>query len=248
MKASVLHVDQLARITPDSDGLDFNGLRQRGIALLQDLSQGRWTDYNLHDPGVTLLELLCYGLTDLLYRSEFDVADYLVNDDGALDYAEQALYAPQLIFPNRALTDLDLCKSIYDSIPEVEDVWIKSHQQRKLVKGLFSIYIKPHQSLFQQTDAQETDLHSALRDQVFALASSQRNLCRDIAEVHIVTPQPYYLAGVIEIDDSRPRAEIYADIYFRCAQHISSANHLLRFEAARQQGMPWENIFEGPLT
>ena len=61
MKTSALHVDQLARITPDSDGLDFNGLRQRGIALLQDLSQGRWTDYNLHDPGVTLLELLCYG-------------------------------------------------------------------------------------------------------------------------------------------------------------------------------------------
>lgn len=247
MKTSALHVDQLARITPDSDGLDFNGLRQRGIALLQDLSQGRWTDYNLHDPGVTLLELLCYGLTDLLYRSQFDVADYLVNEQGAIDYGKQALYAPQLIFPNRAVTDLDLCKCIYDRIPEVEDVWITSHHQRKLAKGLFSIFIKPHESLFQQTHAHD-DAHQDLRDQVFALVSSQRNLCRDSAGVHIVTPQPYYLAGVIEIDDSRPRAEIYADIYFRCAQHISSANHLLRFETARQQGMPWERIFEGPLT
>lgn len=248
MKTSALHVDQLARITPDSDGLDFNGLRQRGVALLQDLSQGRWTDYNLHDPGVTLLELLCYGLTDLLYRSQFDVPDYLVNEHGAIDYAKQALYAPQQIFPNRAVTDLDLCKSIYDRIPEVEDVWITSHQQRKLAKGLFSIFIKPHESIFQQAHARADDAHKGLRDQVFEFASSQRNLCRDIAAVHIVMPQSYYLAGVIEVDDSRPKAEIYADIYFRCAQHISSANHLLRFETARQEGKPWESIFEGPLT
>lgn len=246
MKSSAMHSDQLARITPDSDGLDFKGLRQRGIALLQDLSQGRWTDYNLHDPGVTLLELLCYGLTDLLYRSQFDVPDYLVNEHGAIDYAKQALYAPQLIFPNRSVTDLDICKCIYDRIPEVEDVWIKSHQQRKQVKGLFSVYIKPFESLFQQSPS--ADAHPDLRDHVFALLSGQRNLGRDIAQVHIVTPQHYYLAGVIEIDDSRPRTEIYADIYFRCAQHISSANHLLRFESARQQGMPWETIFEGPLT
>lgn len=248
MKTNALHVAQLARITSDSDGLDFNGLRQRGIALLQDLSQGRWTDYNLHDPGVTLLELLCYGLTDLLYRSQFDVPDYLVNEHGAIDYAKQALYAPQLIFPNRAVTDLDICKCIYDRIPEVEDVWIKSHHQRKLAQGLFSVYIKPHESLFQQAHAHTTDAHQKLRDQVFSLVAGQRNLCQDIAGVHIVTPQPYYLAGVIEIDDSRPRTEIYADIYFRCAQHISSANHLLRFESARQQGMSWERIFEGPLT
>jgi hypothetical protein len=27
-------------------------------------------------PGVTLLELLCYGLTDLVYRTDFDVSDF----------------------------------------------------------------------------------------------------------------------------------------------------------------------------
>jgi hypothetical protein len=28
-----------------------------------------WTDANVHDPGVTVLEVLCYALTDLKYRS-----------------------------------------------------------------------------------------------------------------------------------------------------------------------------------
>ena len=33
--------------------------------LLQELCGETWTDYNLHDPGVSILEQLCYGLTDL---------------------------------------------------------------------------------------------------------------------------------------------------------------------------------------
>ena len=28
-------------------------------------SRGEWTDWNAHDPGVTLLELLAFGLEDL---------------------------------------------------------------------------------------------------------------------------------------------------------------------------------------
>lgn len=43
------------KIRPDPDGLDFKGLREEGIRVAQTLSGGVWTDYNLHDPGVTLL-------------------------------------------------------------------------------------------------------------------------------------------------------------------------------------------------
>ncbi|MGP1667606.1 MAG: hypothetical protein ACTS5I_17245, partial [Rhodanobacter sp.] len=34
----------------------FELLRERGIALIQALSGAVWSDYNYHDPGVTLLE------------------------------------------------------------------------------------------------------------------------------------------------------------------------------------------------
>ena len=53
-----------------SEQLEFAALRSRGIAWLQELTGQRWTDYNLHDPGVTLLETMVYGLTDLAYRIE----------------------------------------------------------------------------------------------------------------------------------------------------------------------------------
>ena len=51
--------------------LDFKQLREAGISRLQQLSGKLWSDYNTHDPGVTLLELLCYAITDLSYRCDF---------------------------------------------------------------------------------------------------------------------------------------------------------------------------------
>jgi len=60
---------------PNSQNYRF--LRKEGIALIQNLSGDSWTDYNTHDPGITLLEAICYALTDLGYRTSFDIQDIL---------------------------------------------------------------------------------------------------------------------------------------------------------------------------
>jgi hypothetical protein len=36
-----------------------------------------WSDYNVHDPGITLLELLCYGITDIAHRTTFRMPIFL---------------------------------------------------------------------------------------------------------------------------------------------------------------------------
>jgi hypothetical protein len=233
--------DHIKRLLSDADGLDFDGIRRKGIALLQDLSSQQWTDYNLHDPGVTLLELLSYGLTDLVYRTDFDVADFLTGPGGEINFHEQALFPPHDIFPNQPVTDIDFCKLIYDQLPAVDDVWIRPAAE----PGLSTVFIKPHESLFNNGDRSECE---ELRQDVLALLSVNRNLCRDVARVCIVRAQLYSLGGEIEIDDSRPAAEIYADIYFRCAKLISSGGQIVRFEEALAQGMSWEQMLEGPLT
>ncbi|MYM67120.1 hypothetical protein GTP45_09790 [Pseudoduganella sp. FT55W] len=233
--------DHIKRLLSDPDGLDFDGLRRKGIALLQDLSSQQWTDYNLHDPGVTLLELLSYGLTDLVYRTDFDVADFLTGPDGRIDFEAQALYPPPDIFPNQPVTDIDFCKLIYDQLPPVDDVWIRKRGKT----GLYSVFIKPHESLFESDSRSDCE---ALRKDVLLLLSMYRNLCRDVERVSIVRAQVYSLSGEIEIDDSRPAAEVYADIYFSCAKLISSGGQIVRFEEALAQGMSWEQMLEGPLT
>jgi hypothetical protein len=233
--------DHIKRYLSDPDGLDFDGLRRKGIALLQDLSSHAWTDYNLHDPGVMLLELLSYGLTDLVYRTDFDVADFLTGPSGQIDFQQQALFPPQEIFPNQPVTDVDFCKLIYDRRPKVDDVWIRPGS----LPGLFKVYVKPHTSLVSAGEAVE---FNAPAKGVLELLQQHRNLCRDIEAVRVVATQPHTLGGEIEIDDSRPAAEVCAEIYFRCAKEISSDGQIVRFEEARAQGMSWEQILDGPLT
>ncbi|WMW80514.1 hypothetical protein RF679_18020 [Undibacterium cyanobacteriorum] len=240
--------DHIKRLQADADGLDFDGLRRRGIELLQQLSSGRWTDYNLHDPGVTLLELLCYGLTDLVYRTDFAVADFLSNETGTIDFHAQALYPPAEIFPNHAVTDLDFCKLLYDQLPEIEDVWAHSHTEAHSTRGLMSVFIKPHASLFRHTQEEQSAAHRQLRHAAVQLLSRYRSLGRDIDDIHIVQPTPFTLAGDIEIDDSRSRAEIYADIIFRCAKLVTSGSQITRFEEALREGKTWDEILSGPLT
>ena len=56
---------------------DYAFLRQEGINHIEKLASRIWTDYNTHDPGITILELLCYAITDLGYRSSYDIKDIL---------------------------------------------------------------------------------------------------------------------------------------------------------------------------
>lgn len=60
---------------PDSSNYEL--LRRKGLDYIQQLGSRIWTDYNIHDPGITLLEALCYAITDLGYRTSLDIKDLL---------------------------------------------------------------------------------------------------------------------------------------------------------------------------
>lgn len=67
--------------------LNWEALRAEGLNYVQQLSGRIWTDHNLHDPGITILELLCYALTDLGYRTSFDIKDLMTGSGGTLEPA-----------------------------------------------------------------------------------------------------------------------------------------------------------------
>lgn len=101
--------------------LNFQVLRDIGIDRLQTLSSDLWTDYNLHDPGVTILEVLCYAITDLGYRNNFDIQDLLALNPQDSDSQENNFFTPDELLTCNPVTDLDLRKRIID-IPGVRNV------------------------------------------------------------------------------------------------------------------------------
>lgn len=104
----------ISRQKPTIRSMDFEYLKAEGIRRIQELSGKIWTDYNVHDPGVMLLEVLCYALTDLGYRTSFDMKDLLAsNPNDNINDGYQFFTARQMLH-NNALTILDYRKLIMD--------------------------------------------------------------------------------------------------------------------------------------
>jgi hypothetical protein len=104
------------------DYLDFNRLRTEGIKYLGELSGKIWSDHNLHDPGITILEVLCYAMLDLGYRTNLPVADILATDPGSFK-PEDNFFTPAQILTNNPLTITDYRKLLID-IPGIRNAWL----------------------------------------------------------------------------------------------------------------------------
>lgn len=102
--------------------LDFNKLRTEGISYLGKLSGKIWSDHNLHDPGITILEVLCYALLDLGYRTNLPVADILAMDPKN-PKPENNFFTPAQILTNNPLTVNDYRKLLVD-IPGIRNAWL----------------------------------------------------------------------------------------------------------------------------
>lgn len=233
----------IPRLEPDPDGLDFDGLQALGMELLQALSGARWTDYNPHDPGVTILDQLCYALTDLAYRTELPHEDYLAGTNGAIDLARHVLHQPQDVFPSEPVTAQDWRRVLYDRIGQVEDAWVRDHEPVPgAPSGLLEIDFRLGGSVSGKTQ------RNAVRRQIRSVFAARRGLCQDILQVRALKHKDFYLAGHIEIHSLRDPAAIYADIHFRSAACIASGLQIESYEQAAAAGVPPERLFSGPLT
>ena len=103
---------------------DYRFLRTAGIEQINKLSGNIWTDYNLHDPGITILELLCYALTDLAYRTSIPINDLLTQKGNDSPDKESSFYTAKEILTSHPITINDYRKYIIDEVPGVRNIWL----------------------------------------------------------------------------------------------------------------------------
>lgn len=107
------------RTLPNSQDYEF--LRKEGLKHIESLSHEIWTDYNTHDPGITIMEALCYAITELGYRCGFEIRDLLTDKEGELVKGQNFFTAKQILTIN-PLTINDYRKLIID-INGVHNAW-----------------------------------------------------------------------------------------------------------------------------
>ncbi|MEM7490236.1 MAG: hypothetical protein AAF390_14035, partial [Pseudomonadota bacterium] len=104
--------------------LDFAELRRIAIGHAQAASGQVWTDYNLHDPGVTLLEQTCFALSQIAYQADFPIRDLLTDEGSRFAVGpERRLYDPVQALRSAPVTRDDL-DAVLSDLPGVARAWV----------------------------------------------------------------------------------------------------------------------------
>jgi len=99
---------------------DYDFLRKEGMKYIEKLGNKLWTDYNAHDPGITILEVLSYAITELGYRNSFDIKNILCDRYGKI--SNHSFFPASTIFTNAPLTEIDYRKLLID-IDGISNAW-----------------------------------------------------------------------------------------------------------------------------
>ena len=250
----------LANAPLEHPGMDYAFLRQEGIQWIEALAGSQWTDYNAHDPGITILEALCYALTDLSYRLSIAMEDLLADPDQSSDSPPLFLTARDSLTVSPLTID-DYRKLLID-IKHVNNAWLEpidtptpqlyyDANNAKLtfssldlaepinLKGLYRVLLEPEPDY----QGQKSDLIKAAKERLHW----HRNLCEDFAEIHVLDFEEITVKAQLEIDaDVDPQALI-VNLHQALAQHISPSLPCLNLQDLLDQGIPVETIFAGPI-
>lgn len=123
---------------------DMEALKAKGIELAKQFSGDIWTDYNEHDPGVTVLENLCYAIMEMSYKANFDFEQlFFANGDleHTLKLEDYFLLKQEEVFYTNPITILDYRKLLLDRLSEnvIKNLWV---EKSATSNGHYNIYVQ----------------------------------------------------------------------------------------------------------
>lgn len=263
------YIDPENRLSPSED---YNFLRAAGIKLIEKLSGKIWTNYNTHDPGITLLEALCYSITDLAYRTSFDIKDLLESGAEPGFNNKDFLYTAREILPSGPVTLTDYRKVILDTAG-VRNAWIETCSNAEVTLYFPAILHYPstahltgqlkYEALHGDLIASTTGLYRVLveytedvrlpqeRDAVILRVMhklhGQRALCEDFISIQPIEYEAFGVNAELKVIDGSDIDRIAGEVFSLIYDFFSPDIKFYSLDQMMKKGYSAEEIFEGPL-
>lgn len=247
--------------------MDYHAMRKAGLEYVQKLSGKIWTDYNLHDPGVTILELLCYALADLGFRTSFKMADLLTQSDNTT--SEASLIPPHEILSSAPITTEDYRKLILENVPGIKNVdFIKSNDIIKYanreikLNGRYKVLLELDNELnfdedyakrcrnivarnaSGQFDKSDKDIKQYYKSYIKNLLAKHRNLCENFTSVEFVKEIPVWICSHIEVKPYADLKKILSEFYQKLEEYVSPSIKHYSLQEMLEKGKTLDEIFQ----
>ncbi|RYU91650.1 hypothetical protein EWM62_06845 [Mucilaginibacter terrigena] len=235
MKQQLFIVDQ-----PLPQTQDFQALKSAGLSFLKKHSGSEWTNFNPSDPGVTILDQVCFALTELGYCNDFPIEDILTDPRGRI-VTNDEFYLPQAILTTSAVTTDDYRKYLIDSNKAIKNAIVIAYPAiLPYMRYIYQAYLLLDERL---TEKEKNDICTE--------AYYSLNKSRNIGELFF-TPQPFgtfpfTISGRIDIDGTASVNQTLAAINNAIQQYIFPTAVQQGYDKLRQQGYDTSEIFDGPV-
>lgn len=223
---------------------DYRFLRQEGIDIAQELSGEVWTDYNVHDPGVTILEHLCLALTELAYKSGMSIEDILYAErPEPFNSEDNAFFTPELVFPCSPITLMDYRRALVDQLyPKVRNAWITP-----LESGAFGVNVAGLYRISLMLDDEHLKSEAEAKDEIYREFNKYRNLTEDVEVINVLRPLEISVRGNLRIDPAYLVEDVIANILHQLSIAI---NPPVKFKSRKEleaDGLSVDEVFDGPM-
>lgn len=227
----------------------YEELHLEGLEILQKLSGSIWTDYNEHDPGVTILENVSYALTELLHKTEFPIQDLLLQkEDQELQSGDNGLFVASDILTTDPITFNDYRKLWIDQIENVKNIWIHpvntGFSGDNSLKGLLYVYVEKY--TYQQEPAEELEENQRIIKEVTALYHQHRNLCESLYKVEVYEPLFLQMELQVSLTEDTDGEEVLATILNEVNDYLTPEVNYYPLWQLQEKGMDVNEIFNGP--
>jgi len=241
----------------------FTALRGELLGLIERLSSASWTDYNTHDPGITLGEHFIWGVTEDTYTARHPMRDLLAKREGEA-VPPNPDFAAERVLPSRASTLLDYRKLLID-VPGVRNAWLREtndpaaalwHDGKAktllhdapvptdatpvVLRGFYHVDVSFEEDV---TEASMPERIALLR----GILEANRNLCEVFLEVVAAPPEEVAVCADIVVTPDANLGEVMAALIAALEEFIAPAPRFHSLADRLASGFPADEIIEGPL-
>ncbi|HNW50964.1 MAG TPA: hypothetical protein PKH79_07780 [Prolixibacteraceae bacterium] len=260
------HITIPKNVASNND-LDYAWLKQKGLEYIEQLSGNLWTDYNSHDPGITILEMLCYAITDLGLRIEMPIENILAPENRSAKKIEEQFFKASDILPSKPVTGLDYRKLFID-LDGINNCWLKPYKKTVYVdclndrisysptqfadvsgdfkkeftlKGLYSVVLDLSEEVKTTSDFDK------IKEKVIKRFHANRNLCEDLIEVTKIETQPISVCYIIELYPEADEELVEAQVSLAIDNYFSPGVKFYSLKQLVEKGYTTDEIFDGPV-
>ncbi|MBB3701406.1 hypothetical protein KMW28_26805 [Flammeovirga yaeyamensis] len=205
--------------------------------FLASLQNEKWTDFGTHDPGMTLLEYLSTGMTEMSIRAASGIENYLT-------YApyKSAILAQEEAFSVLPVTTNDLRKVLIDRFVEIENIWVEPvSTDVTSFEGQYQLIAKFKPQYQGRID------QNVLLEHILEHAQQYRNYCEKVMSITTAKETKVVVQADIEIVTDVTVEEVYAKTLYSLNRFFSPQVKMSSYEELIEQNTTTSKIFEGPL-